>query len=234
MPTKPTKARISSTSGREAAERGAGDASVKDRVRGIIRVLKKEYPDPKPFLHFRTPLEILVATILSAQCTDKRVNMITPALFDKYPDARAYTEAAAAELENDIRSTGFFRNKAKSIQGAARTILADFGGRVPDTMEELLTLPGVARKTANIVLTHAFGRAEGIAVDVHVFRVSRRLGLSRREDPEKVERDLLAVVPRKDWGDFNFWMVSHGRAVCQARKPSCGTCRLRPLCPFPL
>ena len=210
----------------------AGDRA-KERVREIIRILKKEYPDPKPFLHFRTPLEILVATILSAQCTDKRVNAITPGLFAKYPDAGAYAEAPAAELENDVRSTGFFRNKAKSIQGAARAILADFGGRVPDTMEELLTLPGVARKTANIVLTYAFHKAEGIAVDVHVFRVSRRLGLSRGDDPEKVERDLLAVVPRKDWGCFNFWVVSHGRAVCQARKPLCGACRLRALCPFP-
>jgi len=228
---KPTKARTSSTSGRDAAAQGAGDASVKDRVNGIIRVLRTEYPDPRPFLRFRTPLEILVATILSAQCTDKRVNMITPALFKKYPDARAYAGAPAAELENDIRSTGFFRNKAKSIQGAARTILAEFGGRVPDTMAELLTLPGVARKTANIVLSNAFHKAEGIAVDVHVYRVSRRLGLSAGPNPEKVERDLLAVIPRKDWSDFNFWVVSHGRAVCRARKPACATCPLRPLCP---
>jgi len=174
-----------------------------------------------------------VATILSAQCTDKRVNMITPGLFNKYPDARAYAEAEPADLENDIRSTGFFRNKARSIRGAARKILDDFGGEVPSTMEELLTLPGVARKTANIVLTNAFHKAEGIAVDVHVFRVSRRLGLSAAPDPERVERDLLAFIPRRHWSDFNFWVVSHGRAVCQARKPGCPICPLRTLCPFP-
>jgi endonuclease-3 len=203
------------------------------RALDIIRVLKKEYPGPKPFLHFQTPLEILVATILSAQCTDKQVNLVTPGLFKKYPDARAYAEADPAELENDIHSTGFFRNKARSIQGAARMILADFGGKVPATMAELLTLPGVARKTANIVLTHAFHKAEGIAVDVHVGRVSQRLGLSAHPEPEKIERDLMEIVPRKDWGDFNFWVVSHGRAVCQARKPQCGVCKLRALCPFP-
>jgi len=203
------------------------------RALDIIRVLKKEYPDPKPFLHFRTPLEILVATILSAQCTDKQVNLVTPGLFKKYPDARAYAEADPADLENDIHSTGFFRHKARSIQGAARVILADFGGKVPATMAELLTLPGVARKTANIVLTHAFHKAEGIAVDVHVGRVSQRLGLSAHSEPEKIERDLMEIVPRKDWGDFNFWVVSHGRAVCQARKPQCGVCKLRTFCPFP-
>jgi len=203
------------------------------RIRDILRILKKEYPDPKPFLHFRTPMEILVATILSAQCTDKRVNMVTPALFKKYADVRAYAESEPAELENDIRSTGFFRNKAKNIRAAARKIRDDFGGRVPSTMEELLTLPGVARKTANIVLHAAFRKDEGIAVDVHVFRVSRRLGLSEAANPEKVEGDLLEIIPRTCWGDFNFWVVSHGRAVCQARKPACGDCPLRALCPFP-
>jgi endonuclease-3 len=206
---------------------------MKNRALEIIRILKKEYPDPKPFLHFRTPLEILVATILSAQCTDKRVNMITPGLFKKYPDPRAYVDVDPAELENDIRSTGFFRNKAKSIKGAACKILDDFGGEVPSTMAELLTLPGVARKTANIVLAQAFHKAEGIAVDVHVHRISGRLGLSAQKDAEKVERDLLEIVPRKNWGDFNFWLVSHGRAVCRARKPECEACRLRILCPFP-
>lgn len=209
------------------------DVSVKERAARIIRILRREYPNPRPFLHFRTPLEILVATILSAQCTDKQVNLVTPALFKRYPDARAYAEAPAADLENDIRSTGFFRNKARSIQGAARVILADYGGHVPDTMDGLLTLPGVARKTANIVLSHAFHKAEGIAVDVHVFRVSCRLGLSAGRNPELVERDLVAAVPRKDWGDFNFWIVSHGRAVCQARKPLCGICKLRAHCLFP-
>jgi endonuclease-3 len=205
-----------------------------DRVLKIIRLLGKEYPDPKPFLHFRTPMEILVATILSAQCTDKQVNLVTPGLFRKYPDVRSYAESDREEFENDIHSTGFFRNKAKSIRAAARKILDDFGGEVPSTMAGLVTLPGVARKTANIVLQAAFHKSEGIAVDVHVFRVSRRLGLSEAPDPEKVERDLLAIVPRRHWGDFNFWVVSHGRAVCQARKPGCPTCPLRALCPFPL
>ncbi|MBN1938155.1 MAG: endonuclease III [Candidatus Aminicenantes bacterium] len=206
----------------------------KDRVLEIIRVLKKTYPDPKPFLHFRTPMEILAATILSAQCTDKQVNLVTPALFRKYPDVRSYAESDPAEFENDIRSTGFFRNKARSIRSAARKILDDFGGDVPSTMDGLLTLPGVARKTANIVLQAAFHKAEGIAVDVHVFRVSRRLDLSAAPNPEKAERDLLAVVPRAHWGNFNFWVVSHGRAVCQARKPGCLSCPLRALCPFPV
>jgi len=202
------------------------------RVPEIIRILKKEYPDPKPFLHFRTPLDLLVAVILSARCTDKRVNMVTPELFRKYPDARAYAESVPAELESDIHSTGFFRNKAKNIRAAAKKIIDDFGGKVPGTMEELLTLPGVARKTANIVLQGAFHKVEGIAVDVHVHRVSGRLGLCQSEDPEKAERELLDVIPREAWGDFNFWLVSHGRAVCQARKPKCEICALRKLCPY--
>jgi len=204
-----------------------------DRLPEIIRILKREYPDPKPFLDFRTPLEMLVATILSAQCTDKRVNLVTPGLFKKYPDARAYAEAGPGVLENDIRSTGFFRNKARNIRGAARKILDDFEGEVPATMDELLTLPGVARKTANIVLSIAFHKNEGIAVDVHVGRVSRRLGLSGHEEPVKIEQDLLRLVPRIHWGDFNFWVVSHGRAVCRARKPACEACPLRPGCLFP-
>jgi len=206
---------------------------IEDRVPGILRVLKKEYPDPRPFLRFETPFEILVATILSAQCTDKQVNLITPALFKKYPTVRDYAEADPSELETAVHSTGFFRNKAKSIKGAARKIVEDFGGEVPSTMEELVTLPGVARKTANIVLSAAFKKAAGIAVDVHVQRVSQRLGLSAHQEPEKIECDLLEIVPRKNWIDFNFWVVSHGRAVCQARKPLCEACKLRAFCPFP-
>ncbi|HOF83562.1 MAG TPA: endonuclease III, partial [Candidatus Aminicenantes bacterium] len=161
------------------------------------------------------------------------VNLVTPGLFKKYPDARAYAEAGPGVLENDIRSTGFFRNKARNIRGAARKILDDFEGEVPATMDELLTLPGVARKTANIVLSIAFHKNEGIAVDVHVGRVSRRLGLSGHEEPVKIEQDLLRLVPRIHWGDFNFWVVSHGRAVCRARKPACEACPLRPGCLFP-
>jgi endonuclease-3 len=205
--------------------------SAKDRVVKIVRILEKEYPGAHTLLAFETPLQILVATILSAQCTDARVNKLTPALFRKYPSVRAFAQADRAELELDVRPTGFFRNKTKSIIGAARKIEADFGGRVPATMVELLTLPGVARKTANIVLSSAFGRAEGIAVDVHVKRLSGRLGLSGRTDPEKIERDLLEIVPRKYWLDFNFLFVNHGRAVCPARKPKCPVCKLNALCP---
>ncbi len=203
----------------------------KDRVVKIIRVLEKEYPQSRTALEFETPLQILVATILSAQCTDERVNKLTPALFKKYPDAAAFAAADRAELERDVRPTGFFRNKAKSIIGATSKIVGDFGGRVPETMAELITLPGVARKTANIVLSSAYGKAEGIAVDVHVKRLSGRLGLSRQEDPEKIERDLLTIVPKEDWLDFNYLLVNHGRRVCRARKPKCPECKLAKLCP---
>ncbi len=203
----------------------------KDRVIKIIRILEKEYPDSRTALAFETPLQILVATILAAQCTDERVNQLTPALFRKYPDAEAFARADRAELERDIRPTGFFRNKAKSIIGAGAKIVSDFGGRVPDTMAELIRLPGVARKTANIVLSSAYRKAEGIAVDVHVKRLSGRLGLSREADPEKVERDLMEIVPKKHWLDFNYLLVNHGRKICQARKPRCQECRLAKLCP---
>jgi endonuclease-3 len=206
-------------------------ANVKDRVLKIIKILKKSYPDSRTALAYETPLQILVATILSAQCTDERVNKLTPALFAKYPTAEAFASADRAELERDIRPTGFFRNKAKSIIGAARTILDDFGGRVPDTMAELITLPGVARKTANIVLSSAYRKAEGIAVDVHVKRLSGRLGLSRQADPKKIEQDLLKIVPFDYWLDFNYLLVNHGRAVCQARTPKCAVCKIARLCP---
>jgi endonuclease-3 len=201
------------------------------RVLRIARILAKEYPRSRTALEFETPLQILVATILSAQCTDERVNKITPGLFNKYPTAEAFAEADRSELENDIRPTGFFRNKAKSIVAAARKIESDFGGRVPETMAELLTLPGVARKTANIVLSSAFKKAEGIAVDVHVKRLAGRLGLSQQKDPEKIEKDLLEIVPKRYWLDFNYMLVNHGRRVCQARKPKCPECNLQKLCP---
>ena len=201
------------------------------RVREMIRLLRKHYPQPRTALAYRNPLQILVATILAAQCTDERVNKVTPELFRKYPTAAEFAEANRRTLESEVRSTGFFRNKAKNIIGAARTIVKDFGGRVPDTMDELVTLPGVARKTANIVLSAGYGKAEGIAVDTHARRLSQRLGLSREQDPVKIERDLMAIVPRKDWIDFNFLLVDHGRAVCQARKPKCPECFLRRLCP---
>ncbi|HYA49374.1 MAG TPA: endonuclease III [Burkholderiales bacterium] len=201
------------------------------RVRGIIRLLRAHYPASRTALEYRSPFEILVATILAAQCTDERVNKVTPELFRKYPTPADFARADRAELEAIIRPTGFFRNKAKSIIGASEKIVSEFGGVVPATMAELLTLPGVARKTANIVLSAGYGKAEGIAVDTHARRLSQRLGLSGQSDPDKIERDLLAVVPRKDWLDFNFLLVDHGRAVCQARKPRCPECFLRRLCP---
>jgi endonuclease-3 len=186
------------------------------RVREIIRLLRKHYPRSRTALEFQSPFEILVATILAAQCTDERVNRVTPGLFRKYPTPADFARAEKSELEQEIRSTGFFRNKAKSIIGASRKIVEDFGGAVPDSMAELVTLPGVARKTANIVLSAGFGRAEGIAVDTHARRLSQRLGLSKQQDPDKIERVLL---------------VDHGRAVCQAKKPNCPGCFLKRLCP---
>ncbi len=201
------------------------------RVTDIIRLLRAHYPASRTALEYRSPFEILVATILAAQCTDERVNKVTPALFARYPGPGEFARADRSELEAMIRPTGFFRNKAKSILGASKMIVEEFGGSVPDTMAELVTLPGVARKTANIVLSSGFGKAEGIAVDTHARRLSQRLGLSREKDPDKIERDLLAIVPKKDWLDFNYLLVDHGRAVCQARKPRCPECFLRRLCP---
>jgi endonuclease-3 len=201
------------------------------RIKPIIRLLRKHYPQARTALEFVNPLQILVATILAAQSTDKLVNTVTPALFRKYPTADAFARADRSELERDIHSTGFFRNKSKHIIGAARKIVSDYGGVVPDSMDELVTLPGVARKTANIVLSSGFGKAEGIAVDTHAGRLARRLGLSREDDPVKVERDLMALVPKDDWLDFNFLLVEHGRAICQARQPDCPRCFLRRLCP---
>ncbi len=203
----------------------------RERIGKIIRFLRREYPRSRTALEFETPLQILVATILAAQCTDERVNQITPGLFRKYPTVAALAAADRQVLEAEIRPTGFFRNKAKSIIGAARKISEDFGGEVPANMADLITLPGVARKTANIVLSSGYGIAEGIAVDTHVKRLSGRLGLSRQLDPDKIERDLMKLVPRRDWLDFNSMLVNHGRKVCQARKPRCPDCSLRSLCP---
>jgi endonuclease-3 len=205
--------------------------SAEKRLPGILKILEKTYPAAETCLTFRTPWELLVATALSAQCTDERVNKVTPGLFAKFPDVQAFARADQASLEAEIRSTGFFRNKAKNLLGAARKLTAEFGGRVPETMAELITLPGVGRKTANIVLSSAFHKAEGIAVDVHVARLSQRMGLTRLSVPEKIERDLLGLVPRKYWLTFNHMFVLHGRAVCQARKPKCAECPLSTLCP---
>ena len=206
----------------------------KRRVLKIIRLLKKEYPDAKCSLNHSNPLELLLATILSAQCTDERVNIVTADLFRKYRRAEDYANAPRLELESDIRSTGFFRNKAKSLQGACKLIIEQYAGRVPNTLEELLSLPGVARKTANVVLGNAFGIASGVVVDTHVGRLSQRLGITENKQPEKIERDLMEVVPRRDWIDFSHLLIYHGRRVCKARAPQCGECVVERLCPSSL
>jgi endonuclease-3 len=184
-------------------------------------------------LKFRTPLELLVATILSAQCTDERVNQVTAELFRRYRTAEEYASAPLRELERLIRPTGYYRNKARAIKAACQKLVADFGGEVPATMEALLTLPGVARKTANVVLQNAFGIASGIVVDTHVLRVAQRLGLTREKDRDKVERDLMALVPREEWIAFSHRLIAHGRETCRARRPLCGQCSLESLCPYP-
>lgn len=197
----------------------------------ILNLLKKEYPKAEISLYFSNPFELLVATILSAQCTDKRVNIVTGSLFNKYKSLKDYTEANLAEFENDIRSTGFFRNKARNILQTAQKISNDFAGQVPDSMEKLLKLPGVARKTANVVLFNAFGKQEGIAVDTHVGRLSQRIGLSKKKDAQKIERDLMELLPKKEWGRFTYLLIEHGRKVCLAKKPKCLECVLQSLCP---
>ena len=206
----------------------------KQRTRKIIARLRKQYPDARCSLNHSNPLELLVATILSAQCTDERVNIVTANLFRKYRSPEDYIRVAQSELEQDIRSTGFYRNKAKAIQGASKVISERHGGRVPDTVEELLALPGVARKTANVVLGNAFEISSGVVVDTHVGRLSQRLGLSAHEQPEKIERDLMELVPKKDWIDFSHLLIYHGRKVCKARTPLCGECVIEQLCPSSL
>ena len=196
-----------------------------------IARLKSAYPDARTALEWTNPLELLVATILSAQTTDVRVNGVTPNLFAKYPTAADYADADVSELEEDVRPTGFFRNKAKSLQGMARALVEDHGGEVPRTMEELVALPGVGRKTANVVLGNAFSIDEGVVVDTHVRRLSNRLGFTDEKDPEKIERDLMEAVPKEDWTVFSHLLILHGRAVCKARKPDCENCTLNDLCP---
>jgi endonuclease-3 len=201
------------------------------RIAAILRGLDELYPDAHCELSFATPFQLLVATILSAQCTDKRVNLVTPTLFARFPDAAAMSLASPRELEKIIQATGFFRNKAKNILGAARLIMEDFDGEVPRTMDELLTLPGVARKTANVVLGSAFGMNEGFVVDTHIARLAGRLKLSRQTDPKKIEVDLCAKIPREKWTQAGHQLIWHGRRVCDARKPDCGHCTLAPHCP---
>jgi len=199
-----------------------------EKMQGL---LKKRYPSPKTALIFSTPFELLVATILSAQCTDVRVNIVARQLFDKYQSIEDYARLRVEFLEQAIRPTGFYRNKAKNIIGSAKKIISDFGGRVPVTLQELVQLPGVARKTANVVLFGAFGKNEGIAVDTHVARVSFRLGLTKSHDPVKIEADLMRLVDKKQWGKFSLRLIWHGRQVCKARKPVCAQCLLKECCP---
>jgi len=206
-----------------AAERQA-------RVTRILAILDKMYPGVTCALNHSSAWELLVATILSAQCTDKRVNMVTPGLFRKYPTIQDFASAQQEELAQDIRSTGFFNNKSKSVIGAARKILSDFKGEIPRDIDRLLTVPGAARKTANVVLGTAFGIASGVVVDTHVQRISRRLDLTRETDPGKIEKDLIRIIPKEKWILFSHQVIHHGRALCIARNPRCAECRLEPLC----
>src|SRR5215467_10013402 len=204
---------------------------LKKRVRDVIRRLKRAYPDARTALNHTNAFELLVATILSAQSTDVRVNIVTADLFRKYRKPEDYLKVPARELEQDIHSTGFFRNKTKSLQGTAKVLIEKYGGQVPHTMDELLELPGVARKTANVVLGNAFGIKAGVVVDTHVTRLSHRLGLTQQKTAEKIEQDLIQIVPRKDWVVFPHLFIYHGRKVCRARNPVCAECEVEKLCP---
>jgi endonuclease-3 len=209
----------------------------RQRAPEIVRRLSEAYPDAHVALLFSNPLEMLVATILSAQCTDERVNMVTQGpggLFDKYRKPEDYLAVPEAELAKDIHPTGFFNNKTKSIRGASRMLVEDFGGRIPDTMEEILKLPGVARKTGNIVLGNSYGVVVGIAVDTHVRRVAQRLRFTKQEDPDKIEQDLMKLIPRERWFDFTYVLIDHGRTLCKAKTPLCAECPVNDLCPSSL
>ncbi len=212
-----------------AMTRSAENVDYKDRVKGIIEILEKEYPGARTALRFSNPLELLVATVLSAQCTDERVNRVTEYLFKKYRSARDYAQVDQAELEEDIRPTGFFRNKAKSIKAFCSTLAGKFNGELPANLEDLISLPGIGRKTANLVLSEAFG-IPGIVVDTHVLRLSKLIGLTRNTDPTKVEFDLMEIVPREKWGLFSNLLILHGRAICVARRPRHHQCKIVDLC----
>jgi endonuclease-3 len=203
----------------------------RERVEKILPILKATYPNAKCSLNHHTPLQLLVATILSAQCTDERVNIVTRTLFKKYKTAKDYAEAPEGELEKEIQSTGFFRAKAKSLRGMARALIEKHGGKVPQTMDELTALPGVGRKTANVVLGNAFGQNVGVVVDTHVARLSERLGLTDETNPEKIERDLMELVPQEDWTLWSHLLIHHGRSICMARKPLCERCPILAYCP---
>src|SRR2546425_8428129 len=207
------------------------DTQLKTRTKEIIRLLKRAYPNAKCSLNHSNAFELLIATILSAQCTDERVNLVTADLFRKYRKPEDYLKVSSRELEKDIRTTGFFRNKTRSIQGTARLLTEQYNGQVPNSMQELLELPGVARKTANVVLGNAFGVRAGVVVDTHVTRLSHRLGLSQEKQAEKIERDLIELVPKKDWVIFPHLLIYHGRRICRARNPACDQCVVEKLCP---
>jgi len=206
-------------------------SATKQRALEILVRLKRLYPEATCTLNYETPVQLLVATILSAQCTDERVNQVTPELFRRFPDAAALASAELEVLEELVRSTGFYRNKAKNIQAACRMIMTEFGGKVPKRMEDLLQLPGVARKTANVVLAHAYGINAGVTVDTHVKRLSQRLGLTEHTDPIRIERDLMVLLPLQEWENFSIRLIYHGRAICKARKPECFACDLAGICP---
>jgi endonuclease-3 len=225
----PTKSSPKSPAKRPARNSGRGDLAP-ERIAAILKALDEAYPDAVCALTHRTPWELLVATILSAQCTDVRVNMVTPELFKRFPTPAVMAKAKLPELENLIRTTGFFRNKAKSIQGAAKKITEEFGGKVPETLAELITVPGAARKTANVVLGVSFGKAEGVVVDTHVFRIAHRLDLAKGDTAQKVEQELMQVLPPDRWISFSHQVIHHGRQVCIARSPKCEKCNLEPLC----
>ncbi|WP_437751616.1 endonuclease III [Sorangium sp. So ce1389] len=205
--------------------------NARDRVPLLLQHLREAYPDARYELNWETPLDLLVATILAAQCTDERVNRVTATLFKKYPTAQAYADAPTEQLEEDLKPTGFYRQKTKTVKAACQELVARFGGEVPETMAELTSLPGVARKTANVVLNTAFNLPSGIIVDTHVARLSGRIGLSKREKPEQIEEDLMRLVPKEQWTFFGPAMVLHGRYTCVARKPKCAECRMSALCP---
>ena len=227
MPTLKTTTAKKAMKHHKATARGPLAA---DRVHAILKGLDEAYPNARCALDHRSPWELLVATILSAQCTDARVNMVTPELFRRFPTPEAMAKATLPQLEALIKTTGFFRNKAKSIQGAARKIISGFGGQVPQTLDELITVPGAARKTANVVLGVCFGKAEGVVVDTHVFRIARRLELAKGDTPQKVEQELMHVLPRERWIGFSHQIIHHGRQVCMARNPKCRECNLETLC----
>jgi len=205
--------------------------TIENRAKTIIKLLQREYPHNKIALKFSDPLELLVSTVLSAQCTDERVNKVTKTLFKKYKNINDYARVDFKKFEQDIRPTGFYKNKAKNIINATQQIIKKFKRKVPQTMEELLTLPGIGRKTANIILTFAFGKIEGIVVDTHVIRLSKRLGLSKNTNPEKIEQDLMEITPKDYWRDFSSLIMEHGRKICLARRPLCEQCTLKHICP---